>query len=264
MPSPFPGMDPYLEDPRLWPDVHSRMINVFSELVAEQVSPHFTVHIEERVYIASLDEIRRQLIVPDLYVIQQEAQRPLRAATATITPPAIVEPFHDPQVHDHFIEIRDARSQEVVTTLEVLSPANKAMRSNGREQFMRKRETILASPTHWIEVDLLRAGERPSEVTGRDDYYSLLARGDRVGQYEVWDSQLRDRLPTIAIPLRPPFADVALDLQAAFVLTYSRGYYADKLDYAQMPPPPALPPANAAWVANQVRSWQQARANGST
>jgi hypothetical protein len=26
MPSPFPGMDPYLENPEFWPGVHNRLI----------------------------------------------------------------------------------------------------------------------------------------------------------------------------------------------------------------------------------------------
>src|SRR5688572_4290375 len=154
MPSPFPGMDPYLEDPRFWPDVHSRLNNAISELIGPQVSPSFTVHIEERVRIISMEEILLQRIAPDVFVVQQEA-RPARGSTATlISPSAKVIPLYDTEVHDRFLEIRDAANQEVVTTLEVLSPANKVSGSEGREQFVRKRQSILASGTHWIEIDL--------------------------------------------------------------------------------------------------------------
>lgn len=74
----------------------------------------------------------------------------------------------------------------------------------------------MASGVHWIEVDVLRAGERPPEVVGRSDYYVLLKRGGQAGRFEVWFFDLRDRMPTIAVPLRPPFEDVPLDLQAVF------------------------------------------------
>jgi hypothetical protein len=253
-------MDPYLEDPRLWPDAHSRLNNAISELIGRQVSPNFTVHIEERVYIATSEETRGQHIAPDVFVVQRES-RPARGSSATlISPSAKVIPLYDPEVHVRYLEIRDTLSQEVVTTLEVLSPANKAPGTTGREQFLRKRQAVLTSATHWIEIDLLRAGERPREAAGRGDYYALLARADRAEGYDVWDANLRDPLPTIAIPLRPPYDDVPLDLQTAISLVYERGIYEDKLNYTRPVPSPPLLPADANWVAARLREWQQARA----
>lgn len=263
MPSPFPGMDPFLEEPNRWPDLHSRLNNAISELIARQVVPNFTVHIEERVHIASPEEIRRQIIAPDAYLVQREAHAAGRGSTATISPPALVEPIYAPEIHNRYIEVLDALSQEVVATLEVLSPANKMSGTTGREHFLRKRQAILSSSTHWIEIDLLRAGERPPEVAGRSDYCSLLARGDRTGPFEVWYTDLRDRLPTIAVPLRPPYDDVPLDLQAALDMAYARAFYDESLNYHRSVPLPRLSPADANWVASRVREWQQARAGAS-
>jgi len=56
MPSPFPGMDPYLENPSLWPDGHGRLINIASELLLAQLRPKYFVQIDERLYLANDNE----------------------------------------------------------------------------------------------------------------------------------------------------------------------------------------------------------------
>jgi hypothetical protein len=252
-------MDPFLEEPAEWGGVHSRLINSISDHLADIVSPHFIVEIEERVYITTLDDPERRPIVPDVYLTTgQRAGQPM-AAIGVITAPTLVEPLYDVEIRNRYIEIRDARNRQVVATIEVLSPFNKAPGTSGREAFLRKRKTVTASAAHWIEIDLLRAGERPPEVASRSDYYALLKRGGVLGPFEVWYFNLRDPLPTIAVPLRPPFEDVPLNLQAVFEHTYARGHYADSVDYSAAPPPPRLRPADAAWVEARVREWSAAR-----
>jgi hypothetical protein len=151
----------------------------------------------------------------------------------------------------------------VVTTIEILSPANKARGTEGRTQFLNKRRRILSSQTHWIEIDLLRAGERPAEVRGYGDYYALLRRGEPDAPYLVWVTPLRRRLPVIAIPTREPVPDVPLDLQAMVEVVYTRGYYADSLDYAAPVPLPPLTAEDALWAEHQIAVWRTERA-GST
>jgi hypothetical protein len=99
-----------------------------------------------------------------------------------------------------------------VSVIELLSPINKVPNALGYDAFRKKREQLLRSGTHWIEIDLLRTGERLPEVAGESDYHALLKR---VGEYRyaVWYFNLRDRMPTIAIALRPTDEDVPLDLQ---------------------------------------------------
>ncbi|MFQ5859608.1 MAG: DUF4058 family protein [Anaerolineae bacterium] len=264
MPSPFPGMDPFLEDPIEWGGVHTRLINSISDDLADFISPHFFVKIEERVYIITPDDPDRRPIVPDVYAVTgQRAEQPV-AMAGVITAPTLIEPLYDVEIRDRYIEILDARNREVVTTIEVLSPYNKAPGTQGREAFLRKRKTVMTSKVHWIEIDLLRAGERPPEVAGNSDYYALLKRGGVAGPFEVWYFDLRDRLPTIAIPLRPPFEDVPLDVQSAFDNVYARGHYAESTDYSGNPPLPHLRPADVAWVEERVRQWSAARGERAT
>ena len=156
------------------------------------------------------------------------------------------------EAHDRYVEIRDSLGREVVATIEILSPRNKAPGTPGREAFLRKRSAVFQSGSHWIEIDLLRGGERPPDVRGRSDYYALLKRGGVAHPFEVWFFDLRDPLPTIAVPLRPPLPDVPLDLQAALSTVYRRGHYADVLPYGSPVPPPPLDPADANWVAAQI------------
>lgn len=264
MDSPFPGMDAFLEEPSGWTGVHHRLITVISDMLTELVVPHFSVSIEERVYIADDDDpdVRRQ-IAPDVFLVQRPpTPAPSPVGTATATPPTIIERLPALEARDRYLTIYDRRSRELVTTIEVLSPWNKARGTRGRTEFLAKREVVFTTRTHWIEIDLLRAGERPEEVAGQSDYYVLLRRGDGGGQLAVWYVDVRDPLPRITVPLREPHPDVVLDLQAALATVYARARYADDIDYTRPVPPPALKPADAAWVAQCIAGWQARRAGG--
>jgi len=254
--SPFSGMDPYLEDPTEWGGVHTRLINSISDQLAALVQPNFSVKIEQHVYLISPDETRTQQVVPDVYLIETLPQAAWPGAAVGITTPTMVEPLYELEVTERWIEIRDKRNREVVTAIELLSPFNKAKNTLGRAAFLRKRTNVMNTRTHWVEIDLLRAGERPPEVAGKSDYYALLKRSGILDAYEVWYFDLRDRMPTIAIPLRAPFADVPLDLQAAFADTYRRGGYATDIDYTGDVPVPALRPPITVWVKQQIAVWQ--------
>ena len=265
MPSPFAGMDPYLEEPSRWGGFHSRFINSISDTLTQLVSPHFLVEIEETVYITAVDRPGERWVVPDVYVAASSSTEAPRAGmTATVTTPTLIEPVDYEEVRDRHIDIYDAENRTVVTTLEVLSPFNKAAGAKGRRAFVQKRKTVMASKAHWIEIDLLRAGERPKEVAGKSAYYALLKRSQVPRPYLVWLFDLRDILPTIAVPLRPPFEDVPLNLQAILTTVYTRGNYAAKLDYANPPPPPRLRPADANWAAERIQVWLAAQGQTAT
>lgn len=229
------------------------MINAVSEQIAAQITPYFFVKIEQRVYITSPedDSYSAQTIVPDVYLVHESAANSQNPAINPITTPTLIEPLTE-IIYDRFLEIRTRQSHEVVTTLEVLSPFNKTS-GPGQAAFLHKRQQVMASNTHWIELDLLRAGERPAVVRGQSDYYALLKRAG-IQPFEVWFTNLRDSLPTIAVPLRPPFADAPLDLQAAFATVYARGYYAASLDYTAPIPHPPLRPADAHWATNLLQA----------
>lgn len=204
MPSPFPGMDPYLEERTLWGSVHHRLISAISDALTPQMTPHFFVGIEERGYIISPEDEGGETIFPAAYLVQHPRAGASITLTAQRAPtePTIVVALAPVEVRDRYIEIREARGQEVVTTIEVLSPRNKATRSRGRQAFLKKRQTVLTSKTSWIEIDLLRGGERPAEVAGQSDYYALLKRRGPGDQFAVWYVDLYDP-PSRALSRRP-------------------------------------------------------------
>jgi hypothetical protein len=112
---------------------------------------------------------------------------------------------------------------------------------------------MLAARTNWIDIDLLRGGERPAEVARRSDYYALLKRRGQGEQFAVWHVDLRDTLPVIAVPLREPFPDALLDLGVALAEVYAHGTYGLRIDYAQSPP--RLVSADLTWVVQQIAVW---------
>jgi len=127
MASPFPGMDPFIERPSRWEGALSRLINGISDYLADLVAPHFYVDIETHVYIVTPDDEGWQSIVPDVYVVTRPPLAQLNAPTAgAIMTPTLIEPIYDLEIRDRSIEIRDAENHKVVTTLELLSPFNKA------------------------------------------------------------------------------------------------------------------------------------------
>lgn len=260
--APFPGMDPFLEDPTEWGGVHTWLLTSIGEQLSRAVSPNFSVKIEQHVYLMTPDEARAQQIVPDVCLVETLPQAAWPGAAVGITTPTVIEPIYELEVTERWIEIRDKRDRQVVTAIELLSPFNKAKNTAGRTAFLRKRNNVMNTRTHWVEIDLLRAGERPVEVAEKSDYYALLKRSGVLGAYEVWYFDLRDCMPTIAIPLRAPFADVPLNLQSAFEDTYKRGGYATDIDYTGDVPAPPLRPPVATWVRTQITTWRAQAASG--
>jgi hypothetical protein len=252
--SPFPGMDPYLEQPSEWPSLHLNLLAAFLNVIAAALPDGFYVRVDQRVYMTSPGDEDRDAIEPDVYVAK-EAQAVYAPA---ITQPVLVDrPDLDPLIHDRFLEIRDTRSRKVITIIELLSPFNKRSQAQGFQAFRRKRTRVMASACNWIEIDLLRAGLRPREVEGRSDYYALLKRGDRLGPYEVWFFNLRQPMPTIAVPLIEPHADIPLDLQRIFEDVYTRTRYANSVDYTARLSD--LPPQDQSWANEQISVWQVVR-----
>jgi hypothetical protein len=149
-----------------------------------------------------------------------------------------------------FLEIRDRASRELVTVLELLSPSNKYV-SPDRDQYLAKRSQLLASRAHFVEIDLLRGGPRlPLENLPACDYCVLVSRVEERPSAGLWPIRLREQLPTIPIPLRPPHADVQLDLQEVLHRIYDAAGYEDDIYEGQ--PQPRLSPEDAAWAQPSV------------
>jgi hypothetical protein len=262
MPSPFPGLDPYLEHPALWPGVHQAFITYASEMLNTLLPAAYVASINERLYVVQPE----RSIYPDVMVIERPAAAPPAAqasggttAAVTIDPPWVLtlEPI---EMREAFIEIVPvADDSQVITVIEVLSPANKTAGSQGRQLYLSKQQALLESQTHLLEIDLLRQGEHtvaaPREALrhrGAWDALVCLHRGAQGSRYEVWPIMLRQPLPRIAVPLSGDDADVGLDLQAIFNRCYDAGGYARRLDYHRQPATP-MAGDDAVWADALLR-----------
>lgn len=244
--SPFPGMDPYLEHPSLWPNVHQRLITYASDALQAQLAPRYYVSIGERVYL----EAPERSVYPDLWVVERGGTR--ATTTSALEPDrpivVVVEPVERREV---FIEIQDpAAGHRVVTVIEVLSPSNKQP-GEGRELYLRKQAEVLASDVHLVEIDLLRAGAPtvalPPSPAGARGYRVVVTRATDRTRRELYQVSIRDRLPRVAIPLRPTDPDAVLDLQAVLDEAYAKGAYGLRVDYTA-PPVPPLEGDDAVWA----------------
>jgi Protein of unknown function (DUF4058) len=262
MANPFPGMDPYLEHPVSWTEVHQALITFTWMTLNSSLPPRYAANMGERLYVVE----SQRSIYPDALVTKrssprQAASSPGKPAGGVMTSdaPWLVE-AEPLQVREVFIEIAMmANSDQVVAVIEVLSPANKAPGSEGRELYLKKQRELLKSQTHLIEIDLLRRGKhtvaaplRGLRKKGRWDYLVSLHRGGRGNRFEVWAVSLSQRLPRIHLPLADGDPDLVLDLQDVFERCYDAGNYARRLDYHKAPTPPLKGDA-ATWADALLR-----------
>lgn len=259
MPSPFPGMDPYLEEPSGWMDFHNSFITYLRDDLNGSLGEGYVARMTERVVVESVRSERRG-IYPDVAVVtQRPGGGPAGAATAD--PFVRVKAAAGAECREAGIEILDRQGNRVVTVIELLSPSNKAIGGMGRRKYRRKQREVLGSPAHLVEIDLLRAGAWtvavPEDVARMDrtfDYLVSISRADgrHEDEFDLYVLGLRDRLPRIAVPLAHGDPDTVVDLQSLLERSYDRGQYARLVDYRRDPVPPLAPDA-AAWVADTLR-----------
>lgn len=255
MASPYPGMDPYLEDPAIWSGVHAAILAGIFEQLGPAVRPKYAVRYEERVYVTSPDDASYRFVVPDLRVVERDASaaQPATGGALLIEAPVQIE-APDLEVRERSLHIIDVRERSVVAVIELLSPSNKEPNSAGRASFLQKRREVLAGAAHWMEVDLLRAGVRTANLPGArsSEYQVFLSRAGERRTTFVWPTSLRKRLAVVGVPLRDGDPDVPLDLQAAVDATIQRGSYDLDADYSRDPDPPLAEPA-ASWADKILR-----------
>jgi len=259
MPSPFPGMDPYLEDPPVWQVFHPVWIAALNATLNARLPRRYVATIGERVYV---EESERDVYGDVNLFSRPEAApppRPRDSAAQAGTPPVIVvdEPL---RVRETFIEIRAVRPRHrLVGVIEVLSPTNKYA-GPGRELYLSKQREVLASSAHLIEMDLLRRGPhtvaapayRVRAHYGPYDYLISLHRAGLERRYETWPFRLQQPFPVVGVPLEENEPDVVVDLGAVFTRAYDEGAYDRQLDYTAEPSDP-LAPADAAWADALLR-----------
>lgn len=247
MPSPFPGMDPYLETPPYWPDVHQSLITYLRDALQPTILPRYNARIGERIYVL---EPGRRHYYGDVTLVQRPSPPPAGGAALAEAEDLDVadEPFrlisHHTQEREPFLEIIYSGSGEVVTVIEVLSPSNKTP-GLGMELYLRKQKDLLHSHANLVEIDLLSQGEPvvAAYQYDRDPLppYRYLVCVSRAYQRETLNAyplSLQSHLPRFGVPLRAPDRDVLVDLQQVFERCYDNGGYQYLIDYSK---PPAAP-----------------------
>jgi hypothetical protein len=246
-------MDPYLELPAYWPDFHATFINYWREAIADALPSDYEATLGERVYLVEHDPEARKLGYPDIAVTEgaRSAAPPPHAAG-----PVILEPVTIPLTilegpRETYIEILHQPDRRLVTTLELLSPANK--QPPGRTEYLAKRRALLSQDVHLVELDLLLEGQRlPLErPLPPGDYYYLLARSDQRPDCQVYFWTLHQPLPTLPVPLRAPDPALLIDLSAVFATVYNRGRFRRRLPYLGSVPG-FLPEATRPWVESVI------------
>ena len=251
MPSPFPGMDPYLEARAIWPDMRIRLINNISEALQPQVRPKYIARIGERIEVAYFGKS----YAPDVMVIEppRDPITTVPHGSTLLADEPLTMALIDEEYHVPYIEIIYGETGDVVTLIEVLSPANKT--GDGREKYINKQNDLLDSSVNLVEIDLLSGGlpttlARKLDVTSPPDwrYMVSISRAHARSRLEMYPIPLNQRLPRCRIPLRMADDDVVLDLPAVFNRCYDVGGYDLLVDYTQTPPV-TLSDREAEWLA---------------
>lgn len=245
MPTPFPGMNPWLEHPGIWHGFHHLYIARLCRQIAGQVAPRYVVDIDDDVYIhdESGDAVGR--FRPDVGVSREEDSPRLGREASAIHAPTLLELPREDVERIPYLKILDGEGREVVTVVELLSPTNKR-RGENRTSYLAKRRAILAGDVNLVEIDLLRA--HPPMPPDRTPYaYSVVVvRRGRASVAEFWPIGLRDPLPVVPIPLRPGDVDARVDLKAALDGAYDDAAYESRV--YKKPPDPPLSPEDEAWA----------------
>ena len=262
MPSPFPGMDPFIES-NDWEDFHAGFINGLSDAIVPVVRPDYSVRTERRIYIDHPSDAPSAYRA-DLAVIHRDdplATKEVRQSTvnyesATYELVPVERLLPGPiEVVENYLVIRYLGSGDVVTVIELLSPSNKRVGSEGRKAYLSKREELLTSRTNLVELDLLRGGARLPTVQPLPpgDYFAFVCRAKRRRVASVYAWPVEHRLPVIPIPLTSDVAEVALDLQKVFNDVYDRAGYDYSLNY-ETPLAVPLNEAQSPWAVSLLKS----------
>lgn len=247
MPYPFPGMNPWLENHRLWSDVHVSLISLLRETLAPALEPRYFVGVGTHTYISTLPTRPVQSRYPDVSVIYTGGGAVLTRAVAESATPYLVEiPLPEPY-DEPYLEVQLVPEGEVVTVIELLSHTNKRA-GDERRIYLQKRKEFLSSEVHFVEIDLLRAGEAMPYTAERPaDYRIVVRRKEHRQNLQVYPFSVRHPIPIFPLPLLPDDQEPLVDLGALLQTVYDRARYRLVIDYNRAPEPP-LSQADTEWA----------------
>jgi hypothetical protein len=236
VPSPFPGMDPYLEGFLLWPDVHHRLISEVDRQLQPQLNPRgYYIRIGSRAWV----ERPNWAFVPDL-TVSGKSPRPEAIESAggiVVADEPVRLPILEQEFEEAYLQIHENETNGLITGIELISLRNKSARRR-RPLYLKRRKLLLHTGVNLVEVDLHRRGRPlvrlPTSVLETHQpggYVINVMRTDTPSEFEFYPVDLRSRLPRVGIPLKSGDPDVVLDLQAALASVYEAGAYAMRIDY---------------------------------
>lgn len=250
MPSPFPGMDPYLEAVDLWPDVHSTLIPLIRESLTPHLPEGYVAKIDQYVWLQDVDEERTRSGKPDVLLSNGRRSGGGASTVSVAASPgiAVTMPAKRKRRGSRFVSIEDSRRNKVVTVIELLSPSNKE--GDDREVYLDRRMQYLSVGSNLVEIDLLRGGERipmgkPYQPAA--DYLIFVCRGEDYPAARIWPFTVRDQIPIVPVPLKKVHDSIPLDLRSCLDHAYDGANYASQVDYSE-PPTPSLRPSDAEWA----------------
>jgi hypothetical protein len=254
-------MDPYIEG-QVWTEVHTALIIGIRDQLVPLLRPKYIIRAEMRVYLDHRPDNDKSYFQPDLTVAEAGPSYSVNssAAVAELDPVTVSLPMPEEQ-HERFLAIRTRDSGEVITVIEILSPANKRASSDGRTEYLKKREHILLSSTGLVEIDLLRGGLRmpTAKPLPPCDYCAIVSRARQRPRADAYCWGLRSPIPRILIPLTPGDADIPLDLQPILAANYEHAGYDYSLDYTA-PLDPPLNESDHEWVTERLSALSNAAA----
>lgn len=268
MPSPFPGMDPYIEACGLWEDFHNHLVEHIAMQLADLAPERYVVRTGERSYIVFVESEgkREHPFLPDVSFTTPRGRKKggKKGGTAVAEPttdnkPHVMRAFIAEEHRERFVEIYETGTEmRLVTSIEVLSPSNKRPNSEGWELYLSKRQSILLGNVNLVELDLLRGGQRMPMLDPWPNcpYVLMTARALKPYACLVWEGYFQEPLPPIPIPLAKPDPDLELNLQPLLDTIYRRFRYERSINYALELTPP-LTAQEAAWWRQRLSAFSR-------
>jgi hypothetical protein len=251
MPSPFPGMDPYIESSGRWGDFHGSLLGAIRADLNARLPDGYAASIELYVWTGEEDEGERpRLGEPDVFVHEDDEAGGRDRETAAIAAPATTVLPRLTRRKRKYIQVMDVGAKKVVTVVEVLSPSSKKAGTD-RAVYLEKRNEYLANKLSFVEIDLLRAGKRPPLGKGHPevtDYYAMVCRSWEFPRAGVWTFGIRDPLPDLPVPVTLREGDTPLRLRWCVDRAYDEGRYSTGLPYDE-PLKPRPRDQDRDWVA---------------
>jgi len=256
-------MDPWLERPGLFPDVHESLIFLIREALTSKLPEPYYARIKTRVWIE--DTQRRE---PDVSLKSPTVRSPspknvsqLASHFTDVGMVAVAIENDDDPIEEGFLEICSADGDRLVTAIEVLSLSNKSPGNKGRKAYLKRQAEYLESGVGLVEVDLLRDGRHTTAVSlsrlrskvGTYQYH-ICVSGSAVGRQRfIAPIRLSDRLPSVPVPLDPDVPPVTVNLQPLLDRSYESGGYGRHMHYELTPEPP-LTPDQQTWAETILRA----------